>query len=234
MAFAYCVAKLKLFASISATDAKPRTVMRHPMENSDYKRKCNKCGTQMDKEYDTEYHDVFQCPNCEYQKLIQIDECCRKPLKIVIIDNTKKLDRLLYQCINCGGIVNKNKPLSFKEYSDQIRDEINTHRLKEWQENVNFDFQLTKEPINENNFRISNFGKLQEHYATERYRNLRKNALVRDNYKCQIYSRQAEEVHHLTYENFPNEKLEDLQSLCSKCHNEITWKNRFQKINKNN
>ena len=32
MAFAYCVAKLKLFASISATDAKPRNVVRHAVK----------------------------------------------------------------------------------------------------------------------------------------------------------------------------------------------------------
>ncbi len=202
------------------------------MENYDYKIKCNKCGTVMKKEYDSSFHEIFQCPNCDYQKVIQLEECCRNPLKIVIIDNTKKVDRLLYQCINCGGIVNKNKPLSFKKYSDEIRDEINTYRLKEWEEKVSFDFQLSKEPVNENNFRISNFGKLQEHYGTEKYRHIRKYALMRDDYKCQICKKDAEEVHHLTYENYPNEKLEDLQSLCSKCHSDITWRERFERIDK--
>ncbi len=204
--------------------------MRHPMETYDYKTKCNKCGTIMKKEYDSEFHEIFQCPNCEYQKVIQSEECCRSPLKIVIVDNTKKIDRLLYQCINCGGIVNKSKPLSFKKYSDEIKDEINTYRLKEWEEKVSFDFQLSKEPVNENNFRISNFGKLQEHYFTEKYRSIRKEALIRDDYKCQICKNNAGEVHHLTYENCPNEKLEDLQSLCSKCHGKITWKERFERI----
>ncbi|PQA89839.1 hypothetical protein B0A70_15480 [Chryseobacterium piscicola] len=86
--------------------------------------------------------------------------------------------------------------------------------------------------MNENNFRLSNFGKLQEHYATEKYRNIRKKALIRDENKCQICNKDAEEVHHLTYENFPDEKLEDLQSLCSKCHSEITYKERLERINK--
>ncbi|WP_105170217.1 HNH endonuclease signature motif containing protein, partial [Chryseobacterium piscicola] len=178
------------------------------------------------------YHEFFECPNCNYQKAIQIDECCRSPLKIVIIDKTMKVERLLYQCINCGGIVNRSKPLSFKKFSDQIRDEINIYRLKEWKDNIENDFRFIKEAINENNFRLSNFGKLQEHYATEKYRNIRKKALIRDENKCQICNKDAEEVHHLTYENFPDEKLEDLQSLCSKCHSEITYKERLERINK--
>ncbi|SIT10114.1 hypothetical protein SAMN05421796_11610 [Chryseobacterium piscicola] len=143
-----------------------------------------------------------------------------------------KVERLLYQCINCGGIVNRSKPLSFKKFSDQIRDEINIYRLKEWKDNIENDFRFIKEAINENNFRLSNFGKLQEHYATEKYRNIRKKALIRDENKCQICNKDAEEVHHLTYENFPDEKLEDLQSLCSKCHSEITYKERLERINK--
>ncbi|MCW0520628.1 HNH endonuclease [Riemerella anatipestifer] len=184
----------------------------------------------MELQYETEYHEVFQCPKCKYQKVIQIDECCRNPLKIVVIDNTMKVDRLFYQCINCGGIVNKSKPLSFKKYSEHIRDEINISRIEEWIENVNFDYKLSKEDVDENNFRISNFGKLQEHYASEKYRNIRKKALIRDNYQCQICKKDAEEVHHLTYENIPNEKVEDLQSLCSKCHVELTWNERLQRI----
>lgn len=202
------------------------------MNNQDYKTICNKCSTDMKKEYDSDYHEIFQCPACNYQKVIRIDECCRNPLKIVIIDNTMKVDRLLYQCINCGGIVNKSKPLKFNEFSDEIRDEINIFRLEEWKENIKNDFQFSKIPIDENNFRISNFGKLQDHYSTEKYRNVRKQALIRDENKCQICDKNAEEVHHLTYENFPNEKLEDLQSLCSNCHFEITWKERMERINK--
>lgn len=203
------------------------------MSNNNYKTKCNKCTTDMKKEYDTEYHEIFECPNCNYQKAIKIDECCRSPQKIIIIDKTMKSERLLHQCINCGGIVNRNLPLSFKKFSHEIRDEINSHRLKEWTDNVDDDFRFVKEAISENNFRLSNFGKLQAHYATEKYRNIRKKALIRDQNKCQICNKEAEEVHHLTYENFPDEKLEDLQSLCSKCHLEITYKERLERINRN-
>ena len=140
----------------------------------------------MKKEYDDQFHEIFTCLNCKYQKVIQIDECCRNPMKIVVIDKTMKIDRLLHQCKNCGGIVNKNKPLSFKKYSELIKDEININRLNEWKDIIKFNLQLAKEPVEENNFRLSNFGLLREHYATEKYRNIRKQALIRDNDKCQM------------------------------------------------
>ena len=41
----------------------------------------------------------------------------------------------------------------------------------------------------------------------------------------------AEEVHHLTFENFSNEEVDDLQFLCSNCHSEITFKERIERIN---
>ena len=202
------------------------------MQNSDYKRKCNKCGTQMKKEYNTDYHDIFQCPNCEYQKAIKIEECCRNSFKIVIVDNTMKVNRLLYQCKNCGGIVNRSKPLSFKEFSDEIRDEINIYAYEEWKLKIDDESKSLNNLLWESNRSLTNFGKMEVHYVSKQYRALRKTALIRDNYKCQRCQNKAEEMHHLTYNNFPNEKLEDLQSLCSKCHTEITHLERQSRIKK--
>jgi len=45
------------------------------------------------------------------------------------------------------------------------------------------------------------------------------NRLTRDNFKCCVCGNEATEVHHLTYDNFKNEKETDLVSLCRKCHN---------------
>lgn len=43
--------------------------------------------------------------------------------------------------------------------------------------------------------------------------------LKRDNYECYICSKQVPlEVHHLTYKHIYNEPLEDLVSLCRRCH----------------
>ena len=42
--------------------------------------------------------------------------------------------------------------------------------------------------------------------------------LAIDGHSCQVCGRAAEEVHHLTYDRFGQEEMEDLVSLCKKCH----------------
>ena len=39
-----------------------------------------------------------------------------------------------------------------------------------------------------------------------------------DHHICCVCSREATEVHHLTYDNFRQERMEDLVSLCHRCH----------------
>lgn len=185
----------------------------------------------MNKIYEIEFHDIFECPNCKFQKILFINDCCRNPLKIVVLERTDKVKRLLHQCKSCGG-VNKTKALPFEKYGSEIKDEINIHRVEEWKINRHDDFLIAKDAVFENNQKISNFGKLRQHYMTENYRKTRKEALIRDNYRCQNPNckNEAQEVHHLTYINFPNEELEDLQSLCSECHNKITWQERYERF----
>ena len=43
--------------------------------------------------------------------------------------------------------------------------------------------------------------------------------LEMDGHVCQVCGREATEVHHLTYDRFGNEEMNDLVSLCRKCHN---------------
>ena len=42
--------------------------------------------------------------------------------------------------------------------------------------------------------------------------------LEMDNHTCCVCGCPATEVHHLTYDNFRNEQMEDLVSLCHRCH----------------
>lgn len=42
--------------------------------------------------------------------------------------------------------------------------------------------------------------------------------LALDSGKCCVCGRPATDVHHLSYDNFGNEKMDDLVSLCRKCH----------------
>jgi len=61
--------------------------------------------------------------------------------------------------------------------------------------------------------------KHSEYIKSDAWKAIRKKALERDNYTCQDCGiHDAKEVHHLTYDNFGKEPLEDLVSLCRPCH----------------
>ena len=54
---------------------------------------------------------------------------------------------------------------------------------------------------------------------SKEWRDKRKDVLARDGYRCIFcFSDNDLHVHHLTYENFKNEPLSDLVTLCSICH----------------
>lgn len=61
----------------------------------------------------------------------------------------------------------------------------------------------------------------------DRYRNSsdwkakRKARLEMDKYRCRRCGLDGDVVHHRTYENIGNEKMEDLETLCSWCHKRI-------------
>lgn len=66
-------------------------------------------------------------------------------------------------------------------------------------------------------------------YDSAAWKSVRRTALLRDRYRCQICGGRATEVHHLTElsEKNVNDKhislnLNNLQSLCHECHTRIT------------
>lgn len=79
---------------------------------------------------------------------------------------------------------------------------------------------------------------LMKFYKSLEWRRLRKKALRRDNYECQMCKSEgryhpAENVHHLKeVKTHPHLALtlDNLQCLCIKCHNEVH--NRLELVNK--
>lgn len=54
----------------------------------------------------------------------------------------------------------------------------------------------------------------------ESWQELRRRVLERDNYLCQAcLSKDAQDVHHITYANFGKEFCFELMSVCRDCHN---------------
>lgn len=59
----------------------------------------------------------------------------------------------------------------------------------------------------------------QRYLRSPEWRKRRRAALERDRHACQWCGcRYRLQVHHLTYERFGNERLEDLVTLCDDCH----------------
>src|SRR3990167_6908428 len=58
------------------------------------------------------------------------------------------------------------------------------------------------------------------HYLkSNQWKDLRRAVIKRDNFICvDCKENKMLDVHHLTYENFRHEKLEELVTLCRKCH----------------
>jgi len=58
-----------------------------------------------------------------------------------------------------------------------------------------------------------------EYLQSIRWKKLRKVRLALDNYKCYGCGESRPlEIHHITYDDFGNEKMDQLRSLCRDCH----------------
>ena len=59
-------------------------------------------------------------------------------------------------------------------------------------------------------------------YASPQWKETRARRLEMDNGLCVFCKSPAQEVHHVTYENVGSEKMEDLRSVCTNCHDACT------------
>ena len=60
------------------------------------------------------------------------------------------------------------------------------------------------------------------YFASPKWKSMRQLILSRDNHQCQSCGAKSSlEIHHITYENFGDEDISQLVSLCRDCHQEI-------------
>ena len=170
-----------------------------------------------------EFHNIYKCIDCDYLTPTITEDCCRNPFLNVTIDN-KNPDRprLHRQCLNCGGCIDRKSPLASKKYSSEIRFEFSYFNYDKWLTERKSEVVNLWESVKRINFESSKYGKYSSYLGTEEWKLKRNEALKRDENLCQVCKiNEAVEVHHITYENFSNEKLEDLLSVCKDCHIEI-------------
>ena len=208
------------------------SVSRHPTAMSN--KVCKYCEINLEKQFETEFYDLYECPTCNRQKAIKITDCCRNPNKIVITYSTKKSKVLLKQCKGCGGVVNKNLPLKSKIFGSEIADEFNEYKYEEWENAVLNDYSKISGSINNSYYNASIYGQYDKYINSDNWKksDVRLQKLKIANYICEVCNENsANEVHHKTYENFKNEKAEDLLAICTDCHEKITRESRNSRYN---
>ncbi len=64
--------------------------------------------------------------------------------------------------------------------------------------------------------------KFREYISSKEWKELKEERLKKDNYKCVLCKSQERlTCHHLTYKRIFKEEINDLISLCKKCHSRI-------------
>lgn len=186
-----------------------------------YLQTCKYCNSKdVTKFLSYEYYDVFECNSCNLWFWKSIPECCRKPQERIVAQHIDlNIIQIRVQCDNCGGCLNMKKPLSHAKYHNQIKGEFSLENHNNWKQAKTSENEYIFETSKALKFTNSNYAKYLNHLQSPYWKNIRKEVLERDNKSCQkCLVAPAEDVHHLTYLNFGNEKLEDLVSFCRNCH----------------
>ncbi len=198
---------------------------------------CDKCKSKNIR-YSNAYnfHNFYACQDCNYWTYRQIEDCCKDPFKIIVIDRKNHdLYFIREQCLNCGGCINKAKPLPAKKFGDQIRGELSESREQEWWDNVHDEKQALVDLKKEYRYFNSPSFKYNEYRSTDTWKQKRKLVHERDNNICQICKQEkSTEIHHLTYKNIYNEKLEDLIAICHTCHKTVHIQPTSNEMNQGN
>ena len=143
-------------------------------------------------------------------------ECGNKSRRGKVFWKKDKVKTVTFTCLNCG-IIKIVQEYSPRKYCSQ---------------------QCSQEYMKGKNSPTWQGGKSFEEYGAEFDNSLKEQIRFRDNYKCkvcgcpQIENGKQLDVHHID-EDKQNNKLENLISLCHRCHLKIRikkeyWKNYFQ------
>ncbi len=194
---------------------------------------CKRCKSE--KTYlisEEKFHNIFKCLDCSYMYASKFnDYCCQNPFLNITIDNKNpEKIRLHRQCQNCGGCIDRTKPLSHKKYGNEIRFEFSYENYNKWQVNIKEEEEILWDWIKKNNHETSNYAKYQNYLLSDKWKIKRAQVLDRDKNICQeCKESEAQEVHHKTYDSLYNEPLEDLISVCKDCHLKIHIINDLEK-----
>ncbi|MGY5851469.1 HNH endonuclease [Salegentibacter sp. F14] len=186
-------------------------------------KECPKCfSTEIDHKRNFRFFEEFVCESCGYWTYGMLKECCIEPYRSIKLKQLENGQRFIYyQCENCGGKI-IHPPLSFKKFEHRVSGLWDSVAEQNRYENFKKENIFLKiEKLFYNTY-FSRGAKYREYLKSDKWQEIRKLVLERDDYKCRKCNiKPATAVHHLTYNNVGNEKLSELISICDECHEEI-------------
>ncbi len=183
---------------------------------------CTKCDSRNVKHFHAyEFFDFYECLNCKSIFSFGIDECCRNPSTIFVIEHysNNTLTRIFKQCSTCGGAFKKDK-FPNKTHGNLVESEFSETTFNNWNKRRNDENLIISELFEAH--RKSRFYNYHKYLQSEEWKTIRNQVIERDNGLClHCKINPAQEVHHKHYNNIYREKIDDLESVCSNCHREI-------------
>ena len=178
---------------------------------------CPKCKVDSFVHYTNKYAIEKWCMTCGYFTYTWFECCENQDINKVIYYMKDNRPSVREQCLNCGKLI-PSKAIGFKTVNQE-----ELHYFNESHEaNRNEEILFLKKDYKEKkkfNFTIRYYKGYLEYLRSDKWKEIRLKILKRDNNLCQkCKSEKAYHVHHLTYKNLFHEKLEDLISICIKCH----------------
>ena len=162
-----------------------------------------------------------------------IKECIDKDKLIIVHHCNNCQKKIIYQPNS-----RKDRDQYLLKRDDWLRDHLGSHIksaiCEVCEELINKENQLLEEKNNTvaKKYTIQELKDMpyKEYLQTDHWKSVRKQALFRAKYKCQLCSNKENlNVHHNTYKNRGEEKDEDLIVLCQNCHGK--FHDKFNDIN---
>lgn len=183
---------------------------------------CTKCDSKNVKRLHTfEFFDYYECLSCKSIFSFRIDECCRNPSTIFVIEHysNNNLTRIFKQCLTCGGAFRKYK-FPNKTHANLVESEFSETNFDNWNKERNRENSIIIEQFEV--YKKSRFYNYHKYLQSEEWKIIRDKVVKRDNGIC-LYCKTnpAQEVHHKHYKTIYKESLADLESVCSDCHRAI-------------
>jgi len=150
-------------------------------------------------------------------------ECLSHDMQFVKFTRQDGIQNLRKQCFCCGELSMDLKRSLVENFDD----------IQEFNKDIRYLKDEFYKQVIVGLHRIKNeeaWDKYNEYLNSDKWKLKRKKVLERDNYLCQAcLTNEAQEVHHLTYNNIYDEPLYELISVCKRCHIKIEEQKQTKK-----